>query len=452
MNALIDLENCREHMIVTLGGRDHQVRLAGTIEDPYFCGRDVCDVLGYKDSKDALQRYVDKEDKIQLAEVIMVTNNHSLGGEQLPPQTMVISNHTLGKENFSYREGQTIFVSETGLYSLILSSQAPFAKEFKKLVCKTILPSIRKYGSFQAEMRLTETMAQLAISDQSYEEECEARREAEQERQQAEERLEEERLRAEELEERLEDERQLKEQTERETKEKLARYLKFNQATRQVEPQEYIYIATTDAYARESKFKPGGCSTFNLVKSRLSQYNSGKSDSDNHFFVYVKKVVNYRAIEQAILGCLGGFRENANKELYIINFDWLVKCVDAIIEHNTEFLAFVNLNRDQMVEDTMNKEPVIVVPLRLEKLKISYLRIGEDEVELTTILDQNIIDAIKDSLITFFPDNNIIKRVAFENHLKQHFPRVEINHKKRSVWNFVKKMGADINSSWKYKY
>jgi hypothetical protein len=315
---------------------------------------------------------------------------------------------------------------------------------FQELVLETILPSIRRYGSYQAEMRLTETMAQLAIRDQSYER-------AEKKRIRAEKRAEEERQRAEELEEKLEQERLLKERTERETKEKMARCLKFNQATRMVEPREYIYIATTDVYARDNKFKPGGCSAFNLVKSRLSQYNSGKSDSDMHYFVYLKKVVSYRAVEQALQGCLGGFRENLNKELFIINFDWLVKCVDAIIEHNTEFMVFVNLNRDQMVEDTMNKEPVAVVPIRLEKVRISFQLYGEDEVELSSE-DQQIIDAVKESLTTFFPDNDVVKRVVFENHLKQNFPKVEIGKRKRQVWGMAKKIGLQINPCWKYRY
>ena len=81
-----------------------------------------------------------------------------------------------------------------------------------------------------------------------------------------------------------------------------------------------------------------------------------------------------------------------------------------------------------MVDDTMNKEPVIVAPLRLEKIRISYQRIGEEEVELTTILEQETIDAIKDAMVSFNPDNNAIKRVSFENHLKQHHPEVKIDH------------------------
>jgi hypothetical protein len=250
----------------------------------------------------------------------------------------------------------------------------------------------------------------------------------------------------------LDQEKQQRLKSEQEAKEKLQRALKFNQATKQVESQEYIYIATTDQYMLENKFKIGGCSTFDLVKSRLSQYNSGKSDSNTHFFVYIRKVVSYRAIEQALLGCLGGFRENANKELYIINYDWLVKCIDAIIDHNMEFLLFVNLNRDQMVEDTMNKEPVMVVPLRLEKIRISYQRIGEEEINLTTIFDEDTVDAIKDSLTSFNPDNNTIKRTAFENHLKQHHPEVKIDSKKRPLWEIVKQIGGSINPRWKYKY
>jgi ribosomal protein L16 Arg81 hydroxylase len=75
------------------------------------------------------------------------------------------------------------------------------------------------------------------------------------------------------LESQLEEQRLCATRTEKETKEKLQRALKFNQATKQVEPREYIYIATTEVYSLESKFKPGGCSTFDLVKSRLSQYN-----------------------------------------------------------------------------------------------------------------------------------------------------------------------------------
>jgi prophage antirepressor-like protein len=49
-------------MTITIGGIEHHIKLSGTIADPYFCGKDVCNVLGYKDSKDALQK-IDRDDK-----------------------------------------------------------------------------------------------------------------------------------------------------------------------------------------------------------------------------------------------------------------------------------------------------------------------------------------------------------------------------------------------------
>jgi prophage antirepressor-like protein len=433
MNALIDLEQSREYMTVEVGGKNHLVKLAGTIDIPYFCGKNICDVLGYQDSKTAIKKFVEEEDRSNL-ENLMALFNPTVGGAICPPHDMVDGNH-LGQKNYSFREGQIVYINESGLYSLILSSHAPFAKEFKRLVCKTILPSIRKFGSFQVESQLANAVAQLTIKDKSHEEETTELK-----------------YRAEKLESQLEEQRLLKEKAEIEAKEKLQRALKFNQATKQVEPQEYIYIATTDQYMVETKFKPGGCGTFDLVKSRLSQYNSGKSDSNSHFFVYLRKVVSYRAIEQALAATLGGFRENANKELYIINYDWLVKCLDAIIDHNAEFLLFVNLNRNQMVEDTMNREPVIMAPLRLEKIRVTYQRIGEEEVELTTILEQDTIDAIKDAMVVFNPDNNVVKRVAFENHLKESHPEVKIDQRKRIIWDIVKKIGVSINPRWRYKY
>ena len=64
--------------------------------------------------------------------------------------------------NLTHNEGQVPYISESGLYNLIMHSNAPLAKEFQKLVCKTILPSIRKYGSYQVESQLSLVMEKLA--------------------------------------------------------------------------------------------------------------------------------------------------------------------------------------------------------------------------------------------------------------------------------------------------
>lgn len=53
-----------------------------------------------------------------------------------------------GPNNLSYNDKKSIFISEAGLYCLILSSKKKEALEFKKFVTETVLPSIRKTGSF----------------------------------------------------------------------------------------------------------------------------------------------------------------------------------------------------------------------------------------------------------------------------------------------------------------
>ena len=85
---------------------------------PWFVGKDVAAALGYSDAFGALKKHVDTEDKL-------VCQIDSAG----------------------QRRGATI-INESGLYSLILSSKLPSAKEFKHWVTAEVLPSIRKNGAY----------------------------------------------------------------------------------------------------------------------------------------------------------------------------------------------------------------------------------------------------------------------------------------------------------------
>ena len=105
MNALINLKDCREYMTITLNNKDHRIKLSGTIDDPYFCGRNVCNILGYKDPKDAIQRYVEKEDKKDLKQFQTFNGSdkpNELGGGAPP--------NSLGSlEALNYNEGKTAY-------------------------------------------------------------------------------------------------------------------------------------------------------------------------------------------------------------------------------------------------------------------------------------------------------------------------------------------------------
>ena len=84
----------------------------------WFIGKDVSDILGYTNSRKALHDHVDSEDK-------GVTKCYTLGGSQ----------------NLS-------IINESGLYSLILSSKLPQAKEFKRWVTSEVLPAIKRTGGY----------------------------------------------------------------------------------------------------------------------------------------------------------------------------------------------------------------------------------------------------------------------------------------------------------------
>lgn len=102
--------------------KGQEVRTVTIDNDPYFVGKDVADILGYSNSKDALGKHVDTDDK----QVIQRSQN----------ATFDIPNR-----------GLTI-INESGLYSLILSSKLPQAKEFKRWVTSEVLPAIRKHGMY----------------------------------------------------------------------------------------------------------------------------------------------------------------------------------------------------------------------------------------------------------------------------------------------------------------
>ena len=88
--------------------------------EPWFIGKDVATLLGYSNTRDALRKHVDEEDKTTVAIRDIGSNYQSM----------------------------TVIVNESGLYSLILSSKLPRAREFKRWVTSEVLPQIRRTGGY----------------------------------------------------------------------------------------------------------------------------------------------------------------------------------------------------------------------------------------------------------------------------------------------------------------
>lgn len=99
--------------------------------EPWVVGKDVAEILGYKDTSDAMRRHVDDEDKL--------TRRFTDSGQNR----------------------EMYIINESGLYSLILSSKMPNARKFKRWVTSEVLPAIRKTGHFEMESYSPEMQAIL---------------------------------------------------------------------------------------------------------------------------------------------------------------------------------------------------------------------------------------------------------------------------------------------------
>lgn len=98
-----------------------EVRTVEVNGDPWLVGKDVAQALGYSNTRDALAKRVDPEDK-------GVANCDTLGGSQA-----------------------VTIINESGLYSLVLSSKLPTARKFRHWVTSEVLPSIRRHGLYAAD-------------------------------------------------------------------------------------------------------------------------------------------------------------------------------------------------------------------------------------------------------------------------------------------------------------
>lgn len=119
---------------------NYQNREVRTVElngEPWFVLKDVCEVLGIVDHKVTARR-------LDVDEVCQTPLTDSMGRQQ-----------------------ETTIINESGLYNVILRSDKPEAKPFRKWVTGTVLPSIRRHGAYmtpetlQAAILNPDTMIQL---------------------------------------------------------------------------------------------------------------------------------------------------------------------------------------------------------------------------------------------------------------------------------------------------
>lgn len=100
-----------------------QVRTQKVGNDFVFCAKDLCEILTISNYRDAMNR-LDEDEK-------GVRKTDTPGGKQ-----------------------EMLFVTESGLYALIIRSNKPEARKFRKWITAEVLPSLRKYGFYSTDEKV----------------------------------------------------------------------------------------------------------------------------------------------------------------------------------------------------------------------------------------------------------------------------------------------------------
>lgn len=322
------------------GTTEYTIKLQGTTETPYFCGKDVCEILGYVNDKKALQVHVKPKHKLSLNQLVdLEKTQHSV---------------KLGKDisNITYHEGKTVYVSEPGLYSLIMHSRTAFAESFQDIVYEQILPSIRKCGSFHLVKELE--------------------------------------LKNKELEDIKEYNLTLRDLVIPETKRT---------------HEEIIYISTSKNYAKQNRFKIGGVEGFNKLKGRLSQYNGRSAAGDEWYFTSYFKVASYRDCERRICDVMHRFRDKKLKEIYIMHYDNIQEFVKYIVDHYTDEISLFDESLNMLISNLNKHNMKPIVPDPCTEIMSSKLDKTIDIVKSEDVITKQLKDYL-DAL----PSGTIVNR------------------------------------------
>ena len=97
--------------------------------EPWFCAKDLCDVLGYRRADNAVRQHVNPSDALKQCVARIAKNRY-------------------GECNGKMQVVPMIFVNESGFYALVLGSKLATAVKFKDWVTSVVLPQIRKTGGY----------------------------------------------------------------------------------------------------------------------------------------------------------------------------------------------------------------------------------------------------------------------------------------------------------------
>jgi hypothetical protein len=160
-----------------------------------------------------------------------------------------------------------------------------------------------------------------------------------------------------------------------------------------------FYIATSKIYAAQNIFKPGCIDSISdkQLKSRLAQYNTGKTGDDLFYFCHVEEVYASKELDYKLKKLLQQLKFNCKKEMVVVHYDSLIKIVRHVSANHTEdyeyFNTFINSGEYKL---SLNLPPVIPQPIIFGTHTVTITEQKNGNEIASTVIDiANLTDAEK---------------------------------------------------------
>jgi hypothetical protein len=217
---------------------------------------------------------------------------------------------------------------------------------------------------------------------------------------------------AEQEKERAEQEKERAEQAEQEVKDNKDHILLLKDlliTDQKREKTQVIYIASSENYARQNRFKLGGVESIDKLKSRFSTYNSRSASGDEWYYSDTFLVADYHQIENRIKDLLGRFKDKKNKEIYILHYNNLRYIVEYLCNHYNDEVDEVNAKLTEFISNLncRHLRPVVPPPKQINYANIVTLKEDGTVVNKTFKADtpQEFIDKLRNYI--FKLDTNV---------------------------------------------
>ena len=226
-----------------------------------------------------------------------------------------------------------------------------------------------------------------------------------------------------------EKDKQLEEQKQRieEAEERALTLQQFAVSNSHLEQTQIIYIATSQSYAKQNRFKVGGVQAEKYLKNRLATYNSCRAVGDMFGYTAIFNVIEYRQIEERLKCLLKRFRDKESKEMYIVYYPDLEYIVSYLCDHLSDEVHEVNKKLEQFILNILNKKgSQAVVPKFIE----TWMKAEQEEVEEdVVVLKDGEVEKLREMLVTLLnklpvSQTEITKKELFDK-LKVHKNRTD---------------------------